>query len=243
MTDKKMTNRKIQALETKNKIYNIGLELIRKEGFDNISTNKICKEAGISVGLFYHYFKSKDDIIIEAYSKTKEYYIQIADNLVSENAADKIVEVFAFMGEYVADARVDLITQVYKSLLTTESNFFLSIARLLSKILNNIILEGQDKKELCNDLSAEEISENLIFLARGIIYDWCLHKGSYDIVKKMTTSMCFFIKNIRLWKFEFMVMIHSFYISTNEKPPKILAFATFPAVFYDRAHCSRPRKG
>lgn len=198
MTDKKKTKRKIQALETKNKIYNTALKLIEKEGFDNIKTSQICKAAGVSAGLFYHYFNSKEDIIVEAYLKTDEYYEQVANNLISENAADKIVEFFSFMGEYATDIGVDLVTPVYKSLLTTESNYFISNERLIFKILNNIVTEGQEENELYNDLSSQEISENLLIFSRGILYDWCLHKGSYDIAKKLTKAISIFMRNFRL---------------------------------------------
>ena len=55
------TKRQEQARETKNRIYNSAIELMEKEGFDNITIADIREKAGVSVGAFYHYFASKND--------------------------------------------------------------------------------------------------------------------------------------------------------------------------------------
>lgn len=42
---------------------NVALELFADEGFHGTTISKIAKEAGISKGLLYNYFESKDDLI------------------------------------------------------------------------------------------------------------------------------------------------------------------------------------
>jgi len=58
-----------RAIEKKEKIIDIGFELICKKGYHNINTAEIAKEAGVSTGIVYQYFKDKYDILIEGIEK------------------------------------------------------------------------------------------------------------------------------------------------------------------------------
>jgi AcrR family transcriptional regulator len=51
--------------ERKAQIKNVALEIIFEEGFQNTSISKIAKRAGISKGLLYNYYESKEDMIRE----------------------------------------------------------------------------------------------------------------------------------------------------------------------------------
>ncbi|MGN1182642.1 MAG: hypothetical protein ACI4SR_06500, partial [Faecalibacillus sp.] len=41
-------------------------------------------------------------------------------------------------------------------------------------------------------LSSQDITDNILRLSRGIIYDWCLHKGNYNL-----KEIC--MKNIKIY--------------------------------------------
>ncbi|MBS2097685.1 TetR/AcrR family transcriptional regulator [Carboxylicivirga linearis] len=56
-------NEKIR-LERKQQIMNVALKVIADNGFSNASISRIAKEAGISKGLMYNYFESKEDLVI-----------------------------------------------------------------------------------------------------------------------------------------------------------------------------------
>ncbi len=51
--------------ERKAQIKKVALEIISEEGFQNTSISKIAKRAGISKGLLYNYYESKEDMIRE----------------------------------------------------------------------------------------------------------------------------------------------------------------------------------
>lgn len=196
MTETKLTKRKQQSLESKKNIYDAAMLLFSTKGYDNVNTKDICNEVGVSVGLFYHYFKSKEDIIIEAYSNTDNRYKEFSNSITADSAVDKIYEFYDFMGDYVIEEGVDLVKQVYKALLTSDNEFFYSHNRFYFKKILQIICEGQEKKELSSDISPEEITESLVILSRGIIYDWCLHNGSYDIKSKLTRTTNLFMRSM-----------------------------------------------
>jgi AcrR family transcriptional regulator len=47
------------------------LDLISERGFHNISMSLIAKTSGVSTGIIYHYFASKEELISELYKKIK----------------------------------------------------------------------------------------------------------------------------------------------------------------------------
>ena len=52
-------------LSTRTRIMNAALVLFTTYGFDKTTTDKIAKRAGVSSGLLYNYFKSKNELIME----------------------------------------------------------------------------------------------------------------------------------------------------------------------------------
>ena len=66
--EKPLTARKRQALEMRSRIQNVALDLFDRDGFENVAVEQIAQAAGCSVGNIYHYFKSKDELIIQVTS-------------------------------------------------------------------------------------------------------------------------------------------------------------------------------
>lgn len=65
---------------TKEKIFSVALELFVRKGF-SASVNEIIRHAGIAKGTFYHYFKTKEDLIVELY---KKLMFEIEEDCVEE---------------------------------------------------------------------------------------------------------------------------------------------------------------
>ncbi len=184
-----LTKRQIQAQNTHRKIYNIAIELIEKKGFHNITIAEICKEANVSVGSFYNYFESKYEILNEIFKLADEYFsTTVLSNLQEGTTYDKIIKFFEYYGNYNVDRGVDFIKQLYVG----KNNLFTTKGRPMQTVLKSIIEEGQESKEISTDMTSDEIVRLLFITVRGIIYDWCLHDGKYDL----TDTISDYIKRI-----------------------------------------------
>jgi len=66
-----MTREPIQkrAIEKKERIIDVGFNLICKNGYYNTNTAEIAKKAEVSTGIIYQYFKDKNDILLEGLKK------------------------------------------------------------------------------------------------------------------------------------------------------------------------------
>ena len=182
MQKQELTNRQMQALTTKNKIYNIAVELLEKNGYENIKIEDICKKAKVSVGSFYNYFESKSDILNEIFKRADDYFeFDVIDNLKSIYSLDKIVEFFTYYANYNEVVGIDAMKQLYKF----NNKLFIAEGRYMQNSLEDIISKGQSKGEISKNMAVDAISKYLFIAARGIAYDWCLHDGEYDIKEFM----------------------------------------------------------
>lgn len=186
MVKKKLTFRQAQAIKTRKKIYDVSIELMDKNGFDATTIEEISKKAGVSVGAFYHYFKSKNDIFFEIYKKHDEYFEnEVVQHLTQENSFDQIITFFKYYAMYNKNDGLEFVRQLYNS----QNKFFIDHGRYMYVLLEKIIANGQEKNEIIKDLTAENISDYLFIMARGIVYDWCLHEASYDLVEMMEKQL------------------------------------------------------
>ncbi|ULO06417.1 TetR/AcrR family transcriptional regulator [Paenibacillus sp. 19GGS1-52] len=182
----KLTSRQLQAIQTKNKIYETSLSLMELHGYDQITIEQICRKAGVSVGSFYNYFKSKNDILIELYSRADEYFEQeVMPHLTEASMPDKIVEYFDFYANFNVSTGIGTMKQLYNS----NNSLFIHEGRLMQVFLTQMISTGQAKGEITASQSPEYITEFLFIVARGLIYDWCLHNGEYNLRERMHEMM------------------------------------------------------
>ena len=58
------TQRELQAENRRNQLLDVALALFAERGLENVSIKDIAAEAEIASGLIYHYFGSKDDLLM-----------------------------------------------------------------------------------------------------------------------------------------------------------------------------------
>lgn len=134
--------------ERKNEIIDTAAKLFVTKGYEQCSVNDILNTIGIAKGTFYHYFKSKEDVldavIDKISSRLSEKITMVADN--SElTPEDKILHVFLSMR---VDEKIEelLIEEMHKSenaLMHQKS--LVSSVNILTPILTQIVEEGIEK--------------------------------------------------------------------------------------------------
>lgn len=180
MAHQKNTKRQIQAQNTKDNVYRTAVDLMEKKGFQNITVEEICKKAGVSVGSFYNCFKSKNDILNEVYKVADDYFFNVvahADDMKGGSTRDKIIRYFHYYADYNTSRGIEFVKQLYN----VQNTLFITKGRYMQTVLQGIVEEGQKKGEVRTDMTSEEIVRYLFIAVRGIVYDWCLHNGQYDL--------------------------------------------------------------
>lgn len=185
MENKNLTSRDLQAIETRRKIFNTAAQLIAEKGFDNVTVEEICKKSGVAKGLFYHYFNSKADIVIETYIDVDNQYSAEVMALPITAPYDRVIYAVSFQARYAKAKGLEFVKQIYKHQLDYGTAFFISEDRAFFRLICDAIREGQEETQLRTDVSAEVLTRLVLSISRGITYDWCLHDGHYDIEELM----------------------------------------------------------
>ncbi|MBP2070917.1 TetR/AcrR family transcriptional regulator [Thermoanaerobacterium butyriciformans] len=74
--------------EKRNKIIEASLEEFAKKGYERASTNVIVKNAGISKGLLFHYFKTKKNLFIYLFDRIVEEFVAAFYEFIDDSSAD-----------------------------------------------------------------------------------------------------------------------------------------------------------
>jgi TetR/AcrR family fatty acid metabolism transcriptional regulator len=195
MKKKSKTKRQEQAIETKNRIYTAAIDLMDQKGFENLTIADISQKAGVSVGAFYHYFTSKNDILAEIFHKADEYFsTQVISELKMSNVPDKIVEYFDHYAKFNMASGVELTQQIFNP----KIKFFIKKDRPMLVILEDLIEEGQERNEIRADEDPEELSRFLLVMARGVVFEWSLYDGSYDLEAAMHKYIESLVSTLRI---------------------------------------------
>ncbi|MDU2063287.1 MAG: TetR/AcrR family transcriptional regulator [Sporomusaceae bacterium] len=189
-----MTNRAKQAATTKAKIFDCGVKLIRKYGFDKVTVEQIAADAGVSVGTYYYYFPSKFELFSEIFKKADEYFENhVESQLEAEKPLDQIVEFFDRYADFTLLNGLDMVKKLY----TADNKMFITKGRAMQNILCAIIVAGQQSQQISPNLSPQEITNILFIAGRGVVYEWCLHDGATDLKQDMKRVMQIMVNGLR----------------------------------------------
>jgi AcrR family transcriptional regulator len=181
-----MTSRQARAQETSNRIYAAAIELMDRRGFDQITIADISKKAGVSVGAFYHYFDSKDDLLAEIFRRADAYFTtEVAPALPKTGIHQQILEFFEAYARFNVLSGVEMTSALF----SPKIKFFVQEGRPMPDLLLALLRGGKARGELRSDAEPEEIASFLFVMARGIVFDWSLHDGQYDLQAVMGSYM------------------------------------------------------
>lgn len=193
----KLTERQKQAIATKLRITKIASELFKLKGFNSVKIQDICDAAGISIGAFYHHFKSKMEIINIAYEQVD---ILLMDRFEGRKFPSNIDKLLFLLGEG-ADMMEELgwvfVGEIYKNLISTEGKYSTDPERHVTLIVKEIIEDALRDGELENSISPIDLTMIIMRISRGAIFDWCLFQGSYNLRSRITFDLNLILTNFK----------------------------------------------
>lgn len=199
---KKLTNRQKQAIATKLRITQVATELFKLNGFDSVKIQDICQAAEISIGAFYHHFKSKAEIINTAYEQVD---ILVLDRLETKDLDSNLDKLLFLLGEgaiMMEELGWVFVSEIYKNLLSIESKYSTKPDRYIALEVRSIIEDSLKNGELNSSISSFDLTMIIMRISRGTIFDWCLHEGSYDLKSRMEFELNLLLSNFKTQKLD-----------------------------------------
>lgn len=184
--------RQKRAIEKKERIIDAGFKLICKNGYYNTNTAEIAKEAGVSTGIIYQYFKDKHDIFMEGLEKygdeiffpilkidTKNFQINNFENTLNN-----------MIKEYIKDHKVsqtaheEITAMIHSD--KDVAKYFYKRELLMTDTIKNLLLKNNFK-----DNNLNEKVHVMIGLIDNLCHEVTFHKHSnmnYDVMIRIVIS-------------------------------------------------------
>lgn len=183
---------------TKGKIVTAAWKLFYEQGYEDTTIEEIIAESKTSKGSFYHYFKSKTDLLGSLAYLFDEKYEELADTVDFEKNS---IETLLYLNHQLFlmienSIDIDLLTRLYSSQLTAKGEKeLLDHNRVYYRLLKKIIVKGQQRGEITSFKTASEAVRFYAMCERAFIYDWCIRNGEYSLTEYADEFMPKFLKS------------------------------------------------
>lgn len=159
-----MNLKKLQKIESKERILNVASRLFKKNGFSATGIDQIMEEADLTAGGFYAHFKSKTDLLEQTIEHSIKHSYQILTKDIEHLSRDEKIK--TLMNRYVSFQHRDLpekgciipslASEIYRG--TKKSNEILDKylnrwAIFLTQYLPDVGTEAEKKEKALNMIS------------------------------------------------------------------------------------------
>ena len=102
-----------KSQRTRKLVLETALELMKERGYYGTTIRDICAAAGVSVGTFYTYFPSKQDVFSDIFGAADKLFTEkVANSLKGETVCDKIVSYFDYYAQLNLDSSIEVMKTV-----------------------------------------------------------------------------------------------------------------------------------
>lgn len=204
-SSKTVTKRALQAIETKERIYTCADNLFSTKGYDATTIADIAAAADISVGLFYYYFKNKEEIVRLWLMGLDEKYLDYYENTLCSpemehySTLDKIRKMMETINNLFFSHGITLGRNAYALMLRDKAvgHQTVSPTRLYYKIMENLVTQAWEKGEIkTRSMSVEKLVKQITIISRGCKVEWMLSGCKGDLVQQEDDMLVSFFRTL-----------------------------------------------
>ena len=168
-----------RSIETKDKIIKAGFDLICNDGYYKTNTAKIAKEAGVSTGIVYQYFKDKRDIFLAGLEKYADsiFYPMLNNPDLSFDTNDLSTLINKMIKKYISNHKLSLTAhEEITSMIHSDKDvafYFYKREMEMTTAITNILINNNFKIQ-----NMEEKVHIIVGLVDNLCHEIVYHKHS-----------------------------------------------------------------
>ena len=170
------------------------IDILIREGVEQVTVRNVCEKAGVSTGTYYHYFKNKDDLLGAFLQETT--YGGVVLHTPFTDLPGRMLELWKLLLELYRSMGVDFTRSYYNCnnaaisayLQAGEGHF--QEGSLLERSRQELV-RAQEEGYLAEDADPFFVAGDLCDILKGCIFEWCLCKGDMpveDAVHRIITN-------------------------------------------------------
>lgn len=182
-----MTNRQKQAIATKQKILDVAEKLINEKGFEAVSVDDIVNDCGVAKGTFYHYFKSKDDILTyvmrSPYEQLKQEYEQSEGLPQLERLRQFIINWFTMVDKFNLHFSRQSFRLYVEPDARGEFGGEITHMDMGMELVRGCLQAAVSSGELSADTPVELLAKEMMFSMQGSTLYQCKYAEEFDVIQ------------------------------------------------------------
>jgi len=175
--------------QTREKIFQAALGLIKEKGYEQTTLVDICKAAGIASGTFYHHFASKQDILIEYVREESQDLLKYYESLPKESYRQAFLQVMDYQALYFERKGTEFVATFYSIMLLSKNSIYDYGEFSLFSIVYDCFDKGQKQGEFTTEFSPGYMFELAIGLLYTITSYWCIYSHGMDLRREIRGRM------------------------------------------------------
>ncbi|HHZ03090.1 MAG TPA: TetR/AcrR family transcriptional regulator [Tissierellia bacterium] len=186
------------TISKKKIIVDVIVKLMDEEGMKNVTIKDICDHANISVGAFYHYFRSKDSVTDEMYELMDEYFLYNKDSIASHPTTNEdIIDFVTHFGSYIEQ------WGYYANLLIIRTSIENSVKKIPEKqrkiydVLREIVLLGIEEKNFSPPIDIDDFISTVFVTIRAYLFEWVKKGSDYQVKENMVRHIKWILDSMK----------------------------------------------
>lgn len=182
--------------DEKRRIFEVALSMMEEVGYEALSIRAICNNAGISIGRFYHYFSSKQELLSFYYNEAeKDFQENIEAKLDGLDFRAQIIQFYKWYAEYTSKFGLEFVIHYFnnQNQALNCSTYNNRIIAITDGILQRAVQTGYI---IPDNKTIHDISIDLCAIVKGAIFDWCVKKGEFDLSEYVTDLLTRCVRGI-----------------------------------------------
>lgn len=179
--------------KTEEKIYNKVKEIFASRGYEGVSMRTIAEQLHISQSVIYHYFNSKDEMLLKVYNRTRRDIGNKRPKLKNEN---NLLQDLIQRIEYQMENAVDVV-YILKYYLHNRENFKEIENGYIPKAAYTHVLEilqkAEEKDELQKGLNLLEQAQVITHAINGFVLEYYPYLPMENKKDKLILQLAVFI--------------------------------------------------
>lgn len=172
--------------QTPERIEKSFMSLMAEVPLSDISIQMICKKAGASVGSFYHFFSSKDELLIRSIARMRTDTAEHVRRCLKGNAVDKLKTYLYCAYEYFASSGLQMQRALTIANVRTGHALEEYSETHLFGLLEEILRSGQEEGTIRKDISANTLADILYNMMTGHVEYWVSSNGAFSLTELLS---------------------------------------------------------
>lgn len=167
------TKQRLKSMKTKEKIYKTALSLFKEHEYEDVKVSDICDKAKVSVGSFYNHYKTKSDIINQAFDEMDDRSRLLYEDKPEESVLNRIQDLLMCAAIVIEAYGYKVVTQIIINQLKYGEEYLFKKQWFLEEILIKILKGKYGDEDIIENYKAQEISDIILRTFRGMVIEWC----------------------------------------------------------------------